>query len=117
MLFDDGVSNKDTEIIHPRHTRRIEAHDENHRINRWHELGIHGGILSDHQSGSEQKTWRTPFSQDFTVKCDDCGGVGTVHLPTGTLGDWQTLPFPRPCSQCEGDGKIDCFQCQGIGTG
>jgi DnaJ-class molecular chaperone len=51
-----------------------------------------------------------------TIKCDDCGGIGTIHLPAGTLGEWQTLPLPRPCGQCEGDGKIDCPRCMGTGA-
>lgn len=52
-----------------------------------------------------------------TIECDDCRGVGTIHLPAGTLGEWQILLLPRPCTQCEGDGKIDCPHCQGTGTG
>ncbi len=42
-------------------------------------------------------------------------GIGTVHLPLRTLAEWQTLPLPRPCSQCEGDGKIGCPECHSTG--
>ena len=51
-----------------------------------------------------------------TIPCEDCGGIGTFHLPARSLGEWQTYPLPQACKRCEGDGKIDCPECSGSGT-